>query len=183
MLSNLIINRVEQSPPFECTSRLANQEIVSFLCIPKVLHKSSPIPTIFIFGYFNIIIPFTSRTCERNFPSGFSQKICLCIYYISHVCYVSCPSHYFDLINPIIFFVEYKLWNSSLCIYLHYTLTIFLFGPNILLTILFSNTVKLTSCLFWERPNFNKQNRIILLCVSIFRVTEEREVIDVLIYF
>jgi hypothetical protein len=42
---------------------------------------------------------------------------------------------------------EYKLWSSSLCSFLQPTVTSSLFGPNILLNTLFSNTLSLCSSL------------------------------------
>jgi hypothetical protein len=41
----------------------------------------------------------------------------------------------------------YKLWNSLLCSFLQHPVTSSLFGPNILLSILFSNTLRLCSFL------------------------------------
>jgi hypothetical protein len=40
---------------------------------------------------------------------------------------------------------EYKLWSSSLCSFLQSPVTLSLFGPNILLNTLFSNTLSLWS--------------------------------------
>jgi hypothetical protein len=50
-----------------------------------------------------------------------------------------CPSH-----SP---WLEYKLWNSSLCSFLQPPVTSSLFGPNILVNTLFSNTLSLCSSL------------------------------------
>jgi hypothetical protein len=45
------------------------------------------------------------------------------------------------LIILIILGKDYKLWSSSLCIFLQPPVTSSLFGPNILLNTLFSNTL------------------------------------------
>jgi hypothetical protein len=42
---------------------------------------------------------------------------------------------------------EYRLWSSSLCSFLQPLVTSSLFGPNILLNTLFSNTLSLWSSL------------------------------------
>jgi hypothetical protein len=58
---------------------------------------------------------------------------------------VPCPYHppWIDHYN---FFCEkYKFWWSSLCSFLQSPVTSFLFGPNIILSTLFSNTLSLCS--------------------------------------
>ena len=60
------------------------------------------------------------------------------------------PSHahlILDFITRTVLGEEYRTLSSSLCTFLHFSLTSSLLGPNILLKILFSNTLSLRSSL------------------------------------
>jgi hypothetical protein len=58
-----------------------------------------------------------------------------------HSCYMPCPSHPPSL-HRIILGERYKLWSSSLCSFLQFPVTSYVFDPNILL-----NTLSLCSSL------------------------------------
>jgi hypothetical protein len=57
------------------------------------------------------------------------------------------------LIILIILGEQYKLWSSSFCSFLGPPITLSLFGPNIFLSTLFSNTLKLC-------PSLNVRDKV-----------------------
>jgi hypothetical protein len=61
----------------------------------------------------------------------------------THSCYMPCSSHPPWLNRSFILGEEYKLWSSSLCSFLQSPITLSLFGQNMLLSTLFSNTLSL----------------------------------------
>jgi hypothetical protein len=60
-----------------------------------------------------------------------------------HSCYMPCPSQPPELDHSNCTWKRVQVWSSSLCGFLQPPVTSSLFGPNILLNILFSNTLSL----------------------------------------
>jgi hypothetical protein len=114
------------------------------------------------------------------FPSDFLTKILYSFPFASTR--ATCLAHHvtLDLIILIILGEEYKLWSSSLCSFLQPPVTSSLFGPNILLSTLISNTVSLDVC-----PSLNVRDqvshpyrttsKIIVLHVLIFTFLDSRQ--------
>ena len=97
----------------------------------------------------NLTVSFHLRVVFLGglFPSGFPNKILqasllspIRATYIAHFILV-------NLITRIVIGKEYRSFRSSLCNFLHSTVTPSLLGPNILLNTLFSNTLSLHSSL------------------------------------
>jgi hypothetical protein len=70
-----------------------------------------------------------------------------------HSCYMPCPSHTPWLDHSNYTCEEYKLWSSSLCSFLQPPVTSSLFGPNILLNTLVSNSESMILPKYY-RPSF-----------------------------
>ena len=66
---------------------------------------------------------------------------------VPHTRYMPHPSHFLEFITRTILGEEYRSLSSSLCSFLYSPVASSLLGPNILLNILFSNTLSLRSSL------------------------------------
>jgi hypothetical protein len=105
------------------------------------------------------ILLLSSSLCAKyskwSFFFGFlyQNTVCMSLLCLTHLVHLM-----LGLIIPIMFGGECKLWGSSLYNFLHGPDTSFLLGPNILFSMLFSNTI-----ICAERPHFihvenNRQN-------------------------
>jgi len=78
----------------------------------------------------NTIFPSMPRSPEWHLLFRFSSQNIVCIFHISHTCYMPRLSHLPFLITLIIFGDVYKLRSSSLCCLLHPTATSCLLCPK-----------------------------------------------------
>jgi hypothetical protein len=112
------------------------------------------------------------------FPSAFPPKS----YMHSSSPFVmraTCAAHIIplDLITLIILGEVYKLWSSTLFSFLQPPITSVLFGPNILLTTLFSNTLSLCSSLNIRDQvshPYRTTDKITVLCILMFTFLDSR---------
>jgi len=106
-----------------------------------------------------------------HFLSGFPTKTLYAPLPLK--CYMPRPSHFLNLIIRIIFGEQYRSLSSSLCSFIHSSLTSSLVGPNILLSTLFSHTVILRASLSVSdqvSPSYKTTGKIIVLYILIFFV-------------
>jgi hypothetical protein len=179
------------SPSWQAASCAATQELHSILWNPKVHYRVYTISrSVLILSQINPV--HTTPSYLRSilisthlrlglpsglFPSSFPTNI-LHAFLFSQI-RATCLAHriLFDFTNLTILGEKYKLWSSSLCSFLQPPVTSSLFGPNILLNTLFSDTLSLCSSLNVRRqvPHpYRTTGKIIVLHILIFTSLDSR---------
>jgi hypothetical protein len=175
------MNSVAQGLPWGCTRITPRNEVLLEKLIVGHVFKKFPAlwkanvhyhvhkapPLVLILSQINLAHIFTpiylrsililSSHLRQNLTSGLFlhafQPIC-CTHFSSILMRATCPALLIllDLIL-IIFSEDYTFLSYSLCNFLHPPATSSLLGPNILLSTLFSNILKLCSPLDYETPS------------------------------
>lgn len=115
------------------------------LCWAKEVQSKHP-PFCWKFR-FNFSFPSMPKSSKCFFTSGFrtlSSMYRISPTYLPHKTPPPCNPFLYP-ITRVIFGVEYRPWNSSLCILCHSPVISFHLGPNIFLSIQFSNTLSFCS--------------------------------------
>jgi hypothetical protein len=95
----------------------------------------------------NIILPSTPGSPKWSLSLRFPHQNPVYTYPLTHTRYMLRPSHSYRFYTRTILREEHRSLSSSFCSFLHSPLTSSLLGPNILLKIIFSNTLSLRSSL------------------------------------
>ena len=151
------------------------QEPATSLC--SELDQSSPCsPSHFLKINFNIILPSTPGSYKWSFSLTCSHQHPVCTSLLPLTYYM--PAHFilFYLFARIKFGEEYRSLSSSLCS-LQSPVTPFLVGPNILFSILFSDTLSLRSFVNVSDQvahPYKVTGKIIVLHISVFIFLDSR---------
>ena len=146
------------------TASAASQEIPRILWNPKVHHRTHkcpppvpilsqlhPVPTTpsqFLKIDLNFILPFMSGSPQWSLSLRFPHQNPVHTSPLPHTRHMPLPHLILlDFTTRTLFVKEFISLSSSLCNFLHSSVTSSLLGPNIFLNTLFSNTLSLRSSL------------------------------------
>ena len=145
------------------TGSVASQESPRILWNPKVhyliqkcpppipiLSQLHPVPTThshFLKIHLNIMLPSTSGSPQWSLSLRFPHQNLVQTSPLPHTCHMSTHNILLDFATRTILGKEYRSLSSSICNFLHSSVTSTLLGTNTLLKTLFSNTLSLSSSL------------------------------------
>jgi hypothetical protein len=143
---HVLTNFMELNPSWEAGTCAAAQELSNMLWNPKVHYRvyKSP-PLVPILSHIDPVHPthalvFLAVSFLLAFPQ-ISYRHSSSPPFLLHPLLISSSL----TIHSTILGEEYRLWSSSLCSFLQSSFILSLFGPNILLSTLFSNTLRIGS--------------------------------------
>ena len=150
---------------------------VSATCPYPEPARSSPCPTSHFLKILLNILPSTPGSTKWFFPPGFSTET-LYTPLLSQM-RATCTAHLIllDFITRTVLGEEYRSLSTSLLSFLHSLVTSSLLGPNILLSLLFSDTLSLRSSLDVSDQvshPYKTTGKIILLYIVIFNLLDSQ---------
>ena len=163
----------QQFPAFYGTQKFITTFTRPATCPYPEPDQSSPCPpSRFLKIHFNVILPSMPWSAKWSFILRFPHQNPVYNSPLLHMCYMPHPSHLSQFDHQIIFVEQYRSLTFSLCRFLHYPIALSVLGPNILLNILFSNTLSLHSSLdvtaHISYP-YKTAGKIVVLCILIFK--------------